>query len=239
MERARVLCPSLSLAAHLAGAAILATATLVVPGRLPAPVRGGFERLGIGRTLAVSLGGGGLRGAAHAHGEAAVPAPARVHAPTFVVSLPTLPTLDPGSGLGIEGVEGLDDGPGGGFCLTGCGTGPGDGPGDGGSVLPALEARPQPAPVRVGGDLRPPLKLVHVAPVYPALATAARVQGSVVLDCVIDQDGRVASVRVLRSQPLLEAAAVDAVRQWRYRPTLLNGVRVSVLLTVTVDFRLR
>ena len=48
-----------------------------------------------------------------------------------------------------------------------------------------------------------------------------------------------ASVTVLRSQPLLEAAAVVAVRQWRYRPTLLNGVRVSVLLTVTVDFRLR
>jgi TonB family protein len=237
MERARVLCPSLSLAAHLAGASILATATLVVPGRLPAPARGGFERLDIGRTLAVSLGGGGLRGSGHAHGEHAVPAPARVAVPTFAVSLPTLPTLDPGAGPGIEGVEDLDDG-GGGFCLAGCGTGPGDGTG-GGSVLPPLQERPAPAPLRVGGDIRPPLKVVHVVPVYPALAAAARVQGSVVLDCVIDEDGRVASVTVLRSQPLLEAAAVVAVRQWRYRPTLLNGVRVSVLLTVTVDFRLR
>jgi TonB family protein len=233
------MCPSLSLAAHLAGASVLATVTLVVPGRLPAPVRGGFERLDLSRALAVSLGGGGLRGSGHARGEHAVPTPARVHAPTLAVSLPTVPTFEPGSGPVIEGVDGLPDGRGGGFCLTGCGTGPGDGPGDGGSVLPALEARPQPVPLRVGGDLRPPLKLVHVAPVYPALAAAARVQGSVVLDCVIDEDGRVASVRVLRSQPLLEGAAVDAVRQWRYRPTLLNGVRVSVLLTVTVDFRLR
>src|SRR5512143_3423979 len=103
MERARVLCPSLSLAAHLAGASILATATLVAPGRLPAPVRGGFERLDISRTLAVSLGGGGLRSSGRARGEHAVPAPTRVHAPTFVVSLPTVPTFDPGSGPVIEG----------------------------------------------------------------------------------------------------------------------------------------
>jgi TonB family protein len=235
MERARLLCPSLSLAAHLAGVSILATATLVVPGRLPAPVRGGFDRLDLGRTLAVSLGGGGLRGSGHARG--AVPTPARAHAPTFAVSLPTLPTLDAGWGPGVDGVDG-PDGSGGGLCLVGCGSGPGDDTG-GGSVLPPLEERPATAPLRVGGDIRPPLKVVHVVPVYPALAAAARVQGSVVLDCVIDEDGHVASVTVLRSQPLLEAAAVDAVRQWRYRPTLLNGVRVSVLLTVTVDFRLR
>ncbi|MGE5126183.1 MAG: energy transducer TonB, partial [Betaproteobacteria bacterium] len=192
MERARVLCPSLSLGAHLAGAAILATATLVVPGRLPAPAHGGFERLGIGRTLAVSLGGGALRGSGRTRAARAAATPARVRLPLLAARPATSPALDPGSGRSVPGLDDLPDGPGRGFCLVDCGTGPGDGPGDGGSVLPALEARPQPAPVRVGGDVRPPLKLVHVAPVYPALATAARVQGSVVLDCVIDEDGRVA-----------------------------------------------
>jgi len=237
MERARVLCPSLSLAAHLAGAAVLATATLVVPGRLPAPARGGFERLGVGRALAVSLGGG-LHGSGRVRARLAT-TPARVSMPALVKSLPSLPTLDPGSGPGIEGLEGIDDGFRGGFCLIGCGTGPDYGRDDVGSVLPAPEVAAHRAPVRPGGVVRPPQKLVHVAPVYPALAVAARVEGSVVLDCVIDEDGHVASVTALRSQPLLEAAAVDAVRQWRYRPTLLNGVPVSVLLTVTVDFRLR
>jgi protein TonB len=91
----------------------------------------------------------------------------------------------------------------------------------------------------VGGAVREPRKVRHVAPVYPPLAVAARVQGSVRLECVIGEDGRVSDVVVVQGHPLLEAAAVEAVRQWRYRPTLLNGVRVSVVLTVVVDFRLR
>ncbi len=238
MERARVWCPSISLAAHLTGAAILATATLVVPGRLPATAHAAFEPPQIDRAFAVSLGGGGLRGAAHTRAHAPT-APPSVRVPTLVPSLPNLPTLDPGSGPVIEGFEGLGDGPRGGFCLADCGTGPSEGPETAGSVLPALEPVVHRAPLRPGGDIRPPQKLVHVAPIYPPLAVAARLEGRVVLDCVIDEDGRVASVTVLRAQPLLEAAAVEAVRQWRYRPTLLNGVRVGVLLTVTVDFRLR
>lgn len=240
MERARVLCPSLSLALHLVGAAFLVTGTLVLPGRLPAPVHGGLERLGIGHALAVSLAGGG---GPRATGRDLVPRgaaiPPRVRVPTFAATIPILPTLEPGPGVGIPGLKDLGDGPGGGFCLVDCGTGPGEGPGGTGSVLPPLDERPRPAPVRAGGVVRPPQKLVHVAPEYPALAAATRLQGSVVLDCVIDENGRVASVTVLRSLPLLEAAAVEAVRRWRYRPTLLNGVPVSVLLTVTVDFRLR
>ncbi len=238
MERARVLCPSVSLAAHLTGAAILATATMVVPGRLPATARAGFDRLGVDRTFAVSLGGGGVRGSTHARAHAAAAA-APVRVPTLVASLPNLPTLDLGSGSVIDGFVGSGDGPRGGFCLADCGPGPSEGPESVGSMLPALEPVVHRAPMRPGGDLRPPQKLVHVAPVYPPLAVATRLEGRVVLDCVIDEDGRVSSVTVLKAQPLLEAAAVEAVRQWRYRPTLLNGVRVSVLLTVTVDFRLR
>jgi len=91
-------------------------------------------------------------------------------------------------------------------------------------------------PIRVGGDLRPPLKVRHVAPVFPEIAKVAHVQGVVVIDCIIGPDGRVADVRVLHGHPLLEGAAVDAVRQWLYRPSRLNGQPVAVVMTVTVTF---
>jgi len=91
-------------------------------------------------------------------------------------------------------------------------------------------------PLRPGGDLKAPRKLREVTPVYPELARQARVQGVVVLECVIDPSGHVAEVKVLQGHPLLESAAVNAVRQWLYTPTRLNGVPVAVLLTVTVRF---
>jgi protein TonB len=76
--------------------------------------------------------------------------------------------------------------------------------------------------------------------VYPALAREARIQGTVVLDCVLDPRGRVAEAHVVGNAPgLLEGAALDAVRQWVYTPTLINGVPVPVRLTVTVNFSLR
>jgi protein TonB len=93
--------------------------------------------------------------------------------------------------------------------------------------------------VPVGGNVNPPVKVRHVDPLYPELAKRAGVQGIVIIECVIDREGRVASRRVLRSIPLLDAAALAAVEQWRYRPTLLNGVQVQVLMTVTVHFNLR
>ena len=97
---------------------------------------------------------------------------------------------------------------------------------------------PSAAPIRTGGDIHPPLKVRHVVPVYPEIARAARVQGDVVLDCTISNEGRVVDVKVLSGHALLQAAAVDAVRQWVYRPTLLNGVPVPVVMTVTVHFTL-
>jgi protein TonB len=93
-----------------------------------------------------------------------------------------------------------------------------------------------PGPVRVGGRIEAPRKLRHVDPVYPELARRAGVTGIVILECVIDREGGVDRVAVLRGHPLLDAAAVDAVRRWRYRPTLLNGVPVEVVMTVTVRF---
>jgi protein TonB len=93
-------------------------------------------------------------------------------------------------------------------------------------------------PVRVGGNIRPPEKTTHVTPIYPEVAKSARVQGVVILETLIDEQGRVADARILRSIPLLDQAALDAVRQWEFTPTLLNGVPVPVVMTVTVQFTL-
>jgi len=98
---------------------------------------------------------------------------------------------------------------------------------------------PPPAPVRVGGAIQAPKKVRDVSPSYPPIAQSARVQGVVILEATIGPDGRVADVRVLRSIPLLDAAAIEAVRQWVYTPTLLNNVPVPVIMTVTVNFTLR
>ena len=100
-------------------------------------------------------------------------------------------------------------------------------------------ARSEPVePIRVGGHVLPPLKVHHVNPEYPAMARVIRVQGTVILECVIGTDGRVTDVRVLRGVPLLDAAALAAVQQWVYEPTRLNGQPVSVVMTVTVRFAL-
>jgi protein TonB len=93
-------------------------------------------------------------------------------------------------------------------------------------------------PVRVGGSIRAPTQISKVQPVYPPEALAAKVSGVVILEALIAADGRVSDAKVLRSVPLLDQAAVDAVRQWAYTPTLLNGVPVPVIMTVTVTFSL-
>jgi TonB family protein len=97
-----------------------------------------------------------------------------------------------------------------------------------------------PAPIRVGGNIRPPMKVKDVHPVYPMSMREAGLEGVVPMQAIIARDGTVMSVRVLSAQvhPDLAAAAVTAVRQWRYEPTLLNGVPVEVVMTVAVDFGL-
>jgi protein TonB len=91
-------------------------------------------------------------------------------------------------------------------------------------------------PLRVGGHVGMPTKVTDVKPAYPSEAQAARVQGVVILEAVIDEQGNIANARVLRSIPLLDSAALGAVSQWRYTPTLLNGGPVGVIVTVTVNF---
>ena len=92
--------------------------------------------------------------------------------------------------------------------------------------------------VRVGGNIKPPVKTKNVEPIWPPDAQQARVQGVVILEVLIDEVGKVADARVLRSIPLLDLAAIEAVRQWEFEPTLPNGVPVPVIMTVTVQFRL-
>jgi len=90
--------------------------------------------------------------------------------------------------------------------------------------------------VRVGGNVRPPVKLVDVSPVRPEIAERANVRGIVIVEVTIDVDGTVKDARVLRSIPMLDAAALEAVRQWRYEPTTIDGKPVPVIMTVTVAF---
>jgi TonB family protein len=93
-------------------------------------------------------------------------------------------------------------------------------------------------PVRVGGNITPPKRTKQVNPEYPEIAKSAKVQGVVIMEIVVDEQGRVAEARVLRSIPLLDQAALDAVRQWEFTPTMLNGSPVPIVMTVTVQFML-
>jgi protein TonB len=99
-------------------------------------------------------------------------------------------------------------------------------------------AVPSQTPVRLHSGIREPIALSRAEPIYPTLAQSARVQGVVILEAVIDASGRVESVQVLRSIPMLDQAAVTAVRQWRYSPAMLNGSPVPVIVTITVTFAL-
>jgi len=144
------------------------------------------------------------------------------------VAIPTEIVPEEGLDLGVEGGApgGVEGGVPGGVV--------------GGIVGGLPEAAPPPParPLRAGVDVREPRRVKSVAPVYPPLAVQSRVQGVVILECRIDARGRVESVNVLRGNVLLNDAAVEAVRQWVYTPTLVNGVPVPVLMTVTVTFEL-
>jgi protein TonB len=116
------------------------------------------------------------------------------------------------------------------------------------AVLPAPPPPPPPPPppapkitaplqpLRVGGNVREPRPIKVVPPIYPPLASKARVSGTVVLEATLTAQGVVDQIRVVSGHPLLTEAAIDAVKQWQYEPTLLNGVPVPVILTARVHF---
>lgn len=104
-------------------------------------------------------------------------------------------------------------------------------------TMPPPPPQPQ-APVRLHSGIKAPQRLVNVAPVYPLIARNAHVEGVVIIDATIDEQGNVARAQVLRSIPLLDEAALTAVRQWKFTPTQLNGIAVPIVMTVTVNFKL-
>jgi protein TonB len=114
-----------------------------------------------------------------------------------------------------------------------------------GGVIGGLitEVGPPPSPprepVRIGGNVEAPRLVRRVEPVYPDIAVAARVTGLVILEATVNERGEVVDVRVLRSRAMLDKAAIDAVKQWRYSPLLLNGEARSFILTVTMNFAIQ
>ena len=102
---------------------------------------------------------------------------------------------------------------------------------------PAAPVRPA-GPVRVGGDVESAKLIYSPHPAYPRIAISARSQGAVRLEAIIAADGKIRNLRVLSGPPLLVRAALDAVRQWRYQPTLLNGTPVEVVTEIEVNFTL-
>jgi TonB family protein len=95
------------------------------------------------------------------------------------------------------------------------------------------------APLRISGDIKPPERTKYVTPEYPSAARAAKVQGTVIIEAIIGKDGHVVSARALRPVPMLDEAAVAAVKQWEYTPTTVGGVPVEIVMTVTVSFNLK
>jgi len=95
-------------------------------------------------------------------------------------------------------------------------------------------------PVRVGGDVKAPVKISSVDPQYTEIARKARIEGMVIIEAIIDREGNVTDVRVLKPLPMgLDQAAMEAVKKWKYKPGTLNGQPVPVIYNLTVNFRLQ
>jgi protein TonB len=141
-----------------------------------------------------------------------------------------------GVGAGAGGGTGAGGGAG-----VGPGSGAGIGPGSGAGIGPGSGAGSAAGYVRVGDatGIAPPKKVTDVRPIYPASAKEQGIEGVVVLEAAIDPDGRVGRAKVVRSVPELDQAALDAVTQWVFTPTLKNGIPVGVIMTVTVNFALK
>ena len=109
-------------------------------------------------------------------------------------------------------------------------------------ALPSPSLPPEPVvpvqtePIRVSAGVQQANLIRQVKPEYPPLARQARIQGVVVLEAMISKDGGVDNLRVISGHPLLVKAAIDAVSQWKYRPTLLSGEPIEVITTITVTF---
>jgi protein TonB len=108
-----------------------------------------------------------------------------------------------------------------------------------GSGLGGAKGNQPSAPIPVGGDVTSVQLISSVPPVYPQLARTQRVSGEVKIDALIGENGRVTGTKVISGPVLLHQAAMDALRQWKYKPATLNGKPVSMHLVVTIQFRLQ
>lgn len=219
-----------SFCAHASGIAALVAAPFLSDAELPpAPAA---PPPPVPRVVLPAGGGGSTTVTRPPSPRVVVP---RVTQPSIPVPSSVEP-LTPADGL-LEDVPACPD------CLLGGAGDPGGGiPGDGagfgpGPIGPGFEPAAAVEPVRVS-SLTGPRRLRFVEPEYHEAARRARIEGIVILECVVDARGRVSDVRVLRGIPVLDAAAVAAVRDWAYAPTLLSGVPVPVVMTVTVRFDL-
>lgn len=154
------------------------------------------------------------------------PANAPLDAPAEISSEPAIEPATVGRGVDLGDLAGVDFGPAGSLALP----------------SPAYVPPPLPderKPVRPGGKIEPPRIVRRVQPVYPVIAQTSRVQGTVVIEALIGNDGRVRNAVVMTGRDVLNDAALAAVRQWVFTPTRLNGEPVEVIMTVTVVFSLQ
>lgn len=106
--------------------------------------------------------------------------------------------------------------------------------------IPDAPPAPEPeAPLRVGGEVEPPVKIYAPPPRFTELARRARIEGTVIIEAIIDETGAVTDTKVLKALPMgLDQAAVEAVASWRFEPAMLRGEPVSVIYYLTVKFEL-
>jgi protein TonB len=223
--RRRVSVLPVSIAAHAVAIAGFVIAPIFASAGLPDPPRPPVQFDAIDVVMPPPPP---VRPAPRGPSPASDPARAPIEAPAELLPEPSLVTVGAEAGPVVEG--GFEPG------MRGI---------EGGLATEVVDALPPPAPavprgpVRLGGQIRAPRRLVNVAPVYPSIAQQSRVEGEVVIEAVIGEDGRVRDARVTSGRPLLNDAALTAVRQWVFTPTTLNGEAVAVIMTVTVVFTLR
>jgi protein TonB len=227
----------LSLGAHGAALLLGVVGSLVATGALPSPRSAVAYQEAMFTVPAVDI----ELPSQHRHARPARRASSHLPAPVVFVPAP----VDAPNGIAPENPE-----PGVGGVTVGADLASIE-QGDGGSIdglVPGtpLQAEPQvtqqtrrtePA-IRLHSGIRAPQKIFNVDPAYPAIARSVRVEGVVILEAIVDTSGTITGLRVLRSVALLDQAAVDAVRQWRFKPALLNGDPVNVIMTITVRFAL-
>ena len=141
---------------------------------------------------------------------------------------------------GAVGSGGSGDGPPGGMPDGVDGGIPGFGGGGSGTGgMGALSGLPSDSPVLLGSDVTPPERILYVQPVYPEIARKSRAAGVVIMEIVVGRSGDVTEVKVLKSHPLFDAAAVEAVKRWKYKPAMLGEKPVRVYMTIRVEFNLK